>query len=79
MRPMIDMQVKHALREVYLFITWGKFSNVYFNRSSSWLYNKFNGTDGNGGQGGFTETEKAKFKRALLDFSDKIRKVAEEI
>ena len=79
MRPTIDMQVKQALKEIYLFITWGKFSNVYFNRSSSWLYNKFNGTDGNGGQGGFTEVEKEKFRVALIDFSEKIRKVAEEI
>lgn len=79
MRPVIDTQVKNSLKDIYLFITWGKFSNVYFNRSSSWLYNKFNGTDGNGGQGGFTESEKAQFKSALFDFSDKIRRIAENM
>lgn len=79
MRPVIDTQVKNSLREIYLFITWGKFSNVYFNRSSSWLYNKFNGTDGNGGQGGFTVEEKEKFRASLFDFSDKIRRIAENM
>lgn len=79
MRPTIDTQVKNSLREIYLYITWGKFSNTYFNRSSSWLYNKFNGTDGNGGQGGFTEAEKEQFKTSLLDFSEKIRRIAENL
>ncbi|MBQ7812632.1 MAG: DUF5053 domain-containing protein [Bacteroidales bacterium] len=79
MRQIVDTQVKNSLREIYLFITWGKFANTYFNRSSSWLYNKFNGRDGNGGEGGFTESEKVQFKSALLDFSEKIRKVAEDL
>lgn len=79
MRPVIYTNVKDSLREIYLFITWGKFSNVYFNRSSSWLYNKFNGTDGNGGQGGFTEEEKEKLKASLFDFSEKIRRLAENM
>ena len=79
MRPTIDTQVKNSLKEIYLYITWGKFSNTYFNRSSSWLYNKFNGTDGNGGQGGFTEAEKELIKASLFDFSDKIRRIAENL
>lgn len=52
---------------------------MYFQKSSSWLYNKFNGTDGNGGQGGFTDSEKEQFKASLLDFSDKIRRIAENM
>lgn len=79
MRPIIDTQVKQSLRDIYLFITWGKFSNVYFQKSSSWLYNKLNGTDGNGGQGGFTDSEKDQFKASLLDFSNKIRRIAENM
>lgn len=79
MRPIIDTQVKQSLKEVYLFITWGKFSNTYFGKSSSWIYNKFNGRDGNGGEGGFTDNEKEQFRSALLDFSDKIRRIAEKL
>lgn len=79
MRQIIDTKVKQSLRDIYLFITWGKFSNLYFQRSSSWIYNKFNGRDGNGGEGGFTEQEKEQFKSALLDFSEKIRSIAETL
>lgn len=79
MRPIIDTQVKQSLRDIYLFITWGKFANVYFDKSSSWIYNKFNGRDGNGGEGGFTDSEKAQFKSALFDFSEKIRRIAEKL
>lgn len=79
MRAIFDTQVKNSLKDVYLYITWGKFSNTYFGKSSSWIYNKFNGTDGNGGQGGFTDAEKEQLKGALLDFSEKIRKIAAEL
>ena len=51
--------VKSALQDIYLYIVWGKFANTYFHKPSSWLYNKFNGRDGNGGVGGFTDNEKA--------------------
>lgn len=79
MRAIFDTQVKSSLKDIYLYITWGKFSNTYFGRSSSWIYNKFNGTDGNGGQGGFTDAEKQQLKEALLDFSEKMRRIAEDL
>lgn len=79
MRPMIDTQVKQSLKDIYLFITWGKFSNLYFGKSASWIYNKFNGRDGNGGEGGFTEQEKEQFKASLLDFSERIRNIAQQL
>ena len=77
MREYFDTQVKRSLNEIYLYITWGKFSRTYFQKSSSWIYNKLNGRDGNGGDGGFTEAEKEQFRAALLDFSSKIRNIAE--
>lgn len=79
MRQIVDTQIKTALQDVYLYIGWGKFSNTYFGKSASWIYNKFNGHDGNGGEGGFTESEKEHLKNALFDFSDKIRRIAENI
>ena len=44
-----------------------------FNKSSSWLYNKFNGRDGNGGIGSFSEAEKTDLKKHLLEFAETIR------
>lgn len=72
-------EIKSALKDVYLYIVWGKFANTYFSKSSTWLYNKFNGRDGNGGIGGFTENEKALLKKSLLEFADKIRNIAEQL
>lgn len=72
-------RIKSQLNDIGLFITIGKISNEYFGKSSSWLYNKINGVDGNGGVGGFTEGEKERFKNALIDLSERIRRTAEEI
>lgn len=79
MRQYVDTQIKAALEDVYLYIGWGKFSNTYFGKSASWIYNKFNGHDGNGGEGGFTDAEKEQLKNSLFDFSDKIRRIAENL
>lgn len=79
MKQIVDTQIKAALQDVYLYIGWGKFSNTYFGKSASWIYNKFNGRDGNGGEGGFTASEKEHLKNSLYDFSEKIRKIAENI
>lgn len=72
-------ETKSKLNDVYLSIVWGHISRDYFGKSSSWLYNKMNGRDGNGGEGNFTEQEKQKLKDSLLDFSERIRKCAETL
>ena len=79
MRQTVDTKIKEALKDVYLYIGWGKFSNTYFGKSASWIYNKFNGTDGNGREGGFTDVEKEQLRNSLFDFSDKIRRIAEKL
>jgi len=71
--------LKHELKDIYLDITWSKVANRYFGKSSSWLYNKFNGTDGNGGVGEFTYAERMQLKNALLDFADRIKVAANDI
>lgn len=45
-------------------IFWARFSQKYFGKSASWIYNKINEIDGNGGQGRFTrdETEQLQFQ-----------------
>lgn len=68
---------KFQVKDIALFVTWGKISKEYFGKSSSWLYNKLNGVDGNGGVGEFSESEKETFKNALYDLSDRIRETAD--
>lgn len=74
----ITTYTKEQLKDIALDITWGNVSKKYFGKSSSWIYNKLNEIDGNGGKGGFTEEEKEQLKNALLDLAARIRKVAEE-
>lgn len=69
--------LKPALNDILLDVTWAKIAKRYFGKSSSWMYNKLNGTDGNGGVGGFTDAETEQLKEALLDLSARIRTVAE--
>lgn len=67
------------LQDIVLHLTWGRISREYFNRSSSWIYNKLQGRDGNGGAGGFNPEEQQKLKGALCDLADRLRAAAERI
>ncbi len=71
--------IKRIMRDIILDVTWSKISKRYFGKSSSWIYNKINGIDGNGGKGGFTESEREQLKGALVDFSERLRTVADKI
>lgn len=71
--------LKPGLEDILLDVTWAKIAKRYFGKSSSWLYNKLNCTDGNGGVGGFTDAEAEQLKEALLDLSERIRKVSESL
>ncbi len=75
----ITRPTKYQLKDIALFVTWGKISNEYFGKSSSWLYNKLNGVDGNGGVGELNEEEKLKLKDALYDLADRIKSSADNI
>ena len=71
--------VSAQLKDVRLDITWSNIARRYFDKSASWLYNKLNGIDGNGGDGDFTYSEKIQLRNALYDFADRIRKAADGI
>ena len=80
MKPIIrETEVKAKLRDVYLTITWAKIADRYFGRSSSWIYNKMNGRDGNGGEGAFTAEERIQLKEALYDFAERVKLCANEL
>ncbi|MCD8296025.1 MAG: DUF5053 domain-containing protein [Prevotella sp.] len=74
-----DTMVKKRLNDILLTVSWREIAHYYFGKSSSWLYHKLDGIDGNGGQGGFTEAEKGKLKDALNDLASRIRICAENI
>lgn len=71
--------VSSQIQDIRLDITWSNIARRYFNKSASWLYNKLNGIDGNGGEGDFTYQEKVQLKNALYDFADRIKKAADDI
>jgi hypothetical protein len=71
--------VKQQLSDILLDISWAKIAQKYFGKSSSWMYHKLDGIDGNGNKSDFTYTEKLQLKNALVDFSERIRHAAESI
>lgn len=66
--------VRNRLSDIILDISWAKFAKRYFDRSPSWIYHKMDGLDG-----GFSESEKERFKGALMDLSERIRHTAESL
>jgi hypothetical protein len=71
--------VRQHLSDILLDISWAKIAQKYFGKSSSWLYHKLDGIDGNGNKNDFTYMEKLQLKNALMDFSERIRHAAEKI
>lgn len=71
--------VKQKMSDILVAISWREIARTYFGRSSSWLYHKLDGIDGNGKMGGFTPEEVTTLKGALCDLSDRIRRAADSI
>ncbi|MDD6832475.1 MAG: DUF5053 domain-containing protein [bacterium] len=76
-RDMATMKTK--LNDILLSITWRDIAHRYFGKSSSWLYHKMDGIDGNGGKGEFSPAEAKQLQMALYDLSDRIRAAADRI
>lgn len=71
--------VKAKMSDILVAVSWREIARTYFGKSSSWLYHKLDGIDGNGGAGGFTPDEALQLKGALCDLSDRIRRAADSI
>ena len=71
--------MKSKLNDILLSITWRDIARRYFGKSSSWLYHKMDGIDGNGGKGEFSHEEARQLQAALYDLSDRIRAAADRI
>jgi len=76
--PIIS-DMKSIMSDIQNSVSWGDIASRYFHKSSSWLYHKMDGIDGNGGIGGFNQEEAAKLKEALYDLSKRINVCADKI
>lgn len=71
--------VKQKMSDILVAISWREIARTYFGKSSSWLYHKLDGIDGNGGKGGFTPEEAQQLKDALCNLSERIRRAADTL
>lgn len=71
--------VRQKVYDILTEISWADLSRQYFGKSSSWMYHKLDGIDGNGGEGGFTDAELQQLKGALCDLADRIRRTADSL
>ena len=70
------VSMKKQLADLLVAISWADLARTYFGKSSSWLYHKMDGVDGNGKPTSFT-TEI--LKGSLVDLSERIRRAADSI
>lgn len=74
-----QIPMKQQVNDILIEISWGTISTDYFGKSRSWLSKKMNNKGFNGDQSGFTDDEKETLRGALVDLSERIRKVAVNI
>ncbi|MFV0566077.1 MAG: DUF5053 domain-containing protein [Flavobacteriaceae bacterium] len=72
-------EVKKAVWDIIVDVSWANISSKYFGKSRSWLSQKMNGRDGNGSNVDFSEEERQTLKNSLFDLSERIRNCAEKI
>lgn len=77
--PVKITDMKKRLKDVLMVLSWREMAWQYFDKSSSWLYHKLDGIDGNGGKGGFNPEETQQLKGALCDVADRLRRAADNI
>ena len=60
--------MRQKLYDLLVAISWADLSRTYFGKSSSWLYHKLDGRDGNGKPTAFTPDPRARFSATKLQF-----------
>ena len=71
--------MRQILSDVLLDISWAKIAQKYFGKSSSWLYHKLDGIDGNGGTSEFSTAERLTLKNSLNDLGLRLQTAAAKI
>ncbi len=74
-----NVHVKKKLGDLLLEVSWAKIADRYFKRSPTWIYDKIDGVDANGSEGGFSPDELEQLKGALTDLADRIRRAADSL
>lgn len=74
----MKMTTKQALLEVYEEINWAYLARNYFGKTRSWIYHKFSGTN-NGKPDDFNEADRETLRNALLEISQKLVNVAQNL
>lgn len=68
--------VKEKMGDLTRILSLAEVSRKYFRKSSSWLYHKINGIDGNGNPTSFTDEELETLRQAMNDISEKLKETA---
>ncbi len=76
---MANLPFRAKLDDILISVSWGDIAMDYFGKSPSWLYHKLDEIDRGDGRGGFTEEELLRFKGALCDLADRIRRTADKL
>ena len=69
-----EASLKAKLTDILVDISWAKIAKKYFDKSSSWIYDKLDENEK-----GFTKEENEEFKNALLDLSRRIKVCADKL
>ncbi len=75
----LHTDVRPKLDDIDGNLMWGQLAEDYFDKSATWIYNKFRGCDKNGKTDGFTDAELFHLKGALCDLADRIRRAADKL
>ena len=68
--------MKSEIKKIEKAISWRDFANTYFEKSLLWFHEKM---ESKGNDSGFSSDEKETLKKGLLDLSNRIRSVADNI
>lgn len=71
--------ILNRLGDLVFYIKFGRLAKDYFGFSSSWLYQRINGYDGNGNKCELTDEQLQTFKDALHDLARKIDEAADNL
>ena len=71
--------LRTSINDILLDVSWAQISKKYFGKSRSWLNQKINGVNSNGGKSEITEKEREQLKIALHDLAARINNCADAI
>ena len=71
-----EVVARHLMGDIPEAISFSYIAKTYFGKSRAWLMQKVNGNTVNGKTAAFSDDERAKFRAALLDISDKLTAAA---